>query len=411
MPAGDLSPVDGRQRNRPHFVRQDIRKAEPPEAASINIDCVGRWRESTKRSRCNARVSTGPEEDPGSLWKVMTPFCKLGHHHHPETDVADDTSALTIAKRTFSEFGNDDCPRLAAALSYYVVFSLPPLLVLILMVAGIFLSPDQVQGFIESQLDADQAEQVSTMISSAGERLSGGGLALILGIAGLIFSATGAFAQLQKALNTAWDVAPDPEEKGKEKVMHLVKKRLLSLGMIIVAAFLLVVALSLSGLISAFSEQIADLLAPIGISATAATVLSWLTDAVVSLAVVTLLFAAMFKVLPDVHVRWKDVGFGAFVTAILFVIGKLVVGWYIGQSNPGEAFGAAGSLAAIMIFVYYASMILLLGAEFTQVWARRHGRHIRPTKHAVHVVRETRHMRDSEEADVKAEREGDLQRR
>lgn len=322
--------------------------------------------------------------------------------------MASDSNILTVVKRTFSEFSGDDCPRMAAALAYYVVFSLPPLLVLILMISGVFMSSEEVQGYIEGQMSADQAEQISTMIESAEERLSGGSLAIFLGIAGLIFSASGAFAQLQKALNTAWDVGPDPDETGKDKVVHLITKRLLSLGMIIVAAFLLVIALSLSGLISAFSEQIAELLAPVGISAGAAGVLSWVADAVVSLAIVTLLFAAMFRFLPDVRIRWRDVIFGAFVTAILFVIGKLVVGWYIGQSNPGEAFGAAGSLAAIMIFVYYASMILLLGAEFTQVWARRSGRKIAPGKHAVRVIRETRAVRESDAPD---ERVGDLQRR
>ncbi|MFW5973453.1 MAG: YihY/virulence factor BrkB family protein, partial [Bacteroidota bacterium] len=191
-------------------------------------------------------------------------------------------------------------------------------------------------------------------------------------------------------------VQPDPDESGRAKIMHLVFKRLLSLLIIVATAILLVAALALSGIISAFSAQIADLLAPLGVPEVASLVLACAADAAFSLALIALLFAIMFKVLPDVNVRWKDVGFGAFVTAVLFVIGKLLIGWYMGQSNPGEAFGAAGALAAIMIFVYYASMILLLGAEFTQVWARRKGAGMEPSKHAVRVVEEKKPVRRSD---------------
>lgn len=311
--------------------------------------------------------------------------------------MADKPAPATLLKRTFKEFLEDDCPTMAAALSYYIVFSLPPLLVLLLLVAGFFMSPEQVEAWIQSQASPDDGAQIRSMIEGASERIEGGfSIGLILGIAGLIFSATGAFGQLQKALNAAWAVEIDPEESGKNKVIHLLSKRLLSLGMIVVVAFLIVVAMSISGVISAFSEQIAELVAPVGIGAEAAQVLAWTSDAVVSLVILTAVFALLFKVIPDVQVRWKDIRFGAFVTAVLFVIGKMVIGWYIGQSNPGEAFGAAGALAAIMIFVYYASMIVLLGAEFTQVWAQRQGEGIRPARHAVRVLTEKRHVRGTD---------------
>ena len=316
------------------------------------------------------------------------------------------TLRSNVVVSTFRDFFDDDCPRLAAALAYYVVFALPPLLVLILMVAAVFMSPAEVESWISGQLSPQQGEQIGAMVLSANQKLAAGStLALILGIAGLVFSATGAFAQLQKALNTAWEVEPDPEIKGARKILHMLTKRLISLGMIVVMAFLIVIAMSISGLISAFTGQIADFLAPIGLPTATAQALAWVADAVFSLIILTFIFGGMFMFLPDVRARWRDVVFGASITAILFVVGKILIGWYVGQSNPGEAFGAAAALGAILVFVYYASMIALLGAEFTQVWTRRQGRTIRPSKYAVKVVEERRHIRDDRSpADSTADR-------
>ena len=300
-----------------------------------------------------------------------------------------------VVVTTFRDFLDDDCPRMAAALAYYVVFALPPLLVLILMVTGVFMSAAEVEAWIGQQLSPRQGDQIGAMVESANQKLAAGStFALMLGIAGLLFSATGAFRQLQKALNSAWEVEPDPEIKGARKVLHMLTKRLISLGMIVVMAFLVVIAMSISGLLSTFTGQVADFLAPIGLPPAVAQVAAWTADAVVSMLVLTIIFGGMFMFLPDVRTRWRDVRFGAFITAILFVAGKILIGWYIGRSNPGEAFGAAAALAAILIFVYYASMIALLGAEFTQVWARRHGKAIRPSKYAVRVVEEKRHIRE-----------------
>ena len=294
---------------------------------------------------------------------------------------------MGLIKETFSEFADDDCPRMAAALAYYTVFALPPMLVIILLIAGMVVSPDRVMEVLQQQMSEGAASQVQTMVESANQTVAGGlSAALILSILGLIFSATGAFAQFQKALNAAWQVEPDPEQSGFAKVKSLAWKRLLSLGMILVVAFLLVVALVASGMISAFTDSIAAFLGDYGLSASVSTVLVWVTDAVLSILILWLLFAALFKVLPDARVRWKDVRVGALVTSVLFVIGKLAIGWYIGRSDPGSAFGAAGALAVILLFVYYAAMIVLLGAEFTQVWARRHGHTLRPAKDAVKVV-------------------------
>ena len=302
---------------------------------------------------------------------------------------------MGILKKTFKEFGEDDCPRMAAALAYYTVFALPPLLVLILMVAGLFVSPDEVMRLMQGQVSRNAAEQLQTMVDSANEKVSGGfSAALILSLLGLLFSASGAFAQLQSALNAAWAVEPDPEDKGAKKIIHILTKRFMSLGMIAVVAFLLIVTLILSGLIATFTESIAEFLGSYGLSGSMSTALVWAADAIVSITVLWLLFATIFKFLPDAKVQWKDVRVGALVTSILFVIGKIVIGWYIGSSDPGSAFGAAGSLAVILVFVYYASMIVLLGAEFTEAWATEHGHRVRPSKHAVRVVTHKEHIRD-----------------
>lgn len=296
-------------------------------------------------------------------------------------------TGFDIIKQTFSQFSRDECPQMAASLAYYTIFSLPPLLVIIILLLGLFLDPQQVEGWIQSEagsmVGADAASQIQTMIQGAQEKVQGGfSLGLILSIAGLLFGATGALTQLQTALNRAWSVKPDPEKGG---IMVIVMKRVLSFGLILTIAFLLLVSLVLSAVISVIANQLGGML-PGGISTAAV----WIINTAVSLAVITLLFATIFKFLPDAEVSWKDVGIGAFFTAVLFEIGKFLISLYIGQSNPGEAFGAAAALAILLVWVYYSAMILLLGAEFTEVWAQREGSGIRPEKGAVRVIREER---------------------
>ncbi len=298
--------------------------------------------------------------------------------------------AVQYTKQTLTEFKEDRCPMMAAALAYYTIFSLPPLLILVIMIAGIFVDPQQIQGSIQDQMQSmlgqQGAQQITTMIRNANRPGSGGPLAVILSLAALAFSATGAFFQLQKALNAVWEVEPDPEQGG---LKHMIVKRVLSFGMILVIAFLLLVSLIVSAMISAFGGFFADLL-PGAIG----PAFLWVLDLAVSLAIVFLLFAAIFKILPDVKLRWKDVWFGAAVTAVLFYIGKFIISFYLGRSNPGDAFGAAGSLAVILLWVFFSAMILFLGAEFTQVWARRRGESFEPKKGAVKVVEEKRRVRD-----------------
>lgn len=302
-----------------------------------------------------------------------------------------------MLKRTAKDFGDDDCPRMAAALSYYTVFSLPPLLLILLMVVGLFVDPagvrDTLSAEVGATLGADAADQIGAMIENASRPDTGGPLVWILGLAGLLFGATGALAQLQGALNRAWEVEPDPERGGWKLML---RKRLLSLGMILTLAFLMLVSLVLSALLGAVGGTVAEWL-PGGLSGAFLQAL----NTGLSLVAAAVLFAAIFKVLPDARVAWRDVWVGAAGTAVLFVAGKFLLGLWFARSDPGQAFGAAGALALILVWVYYSAMIFFLGAEFTQVWASERGRGIRPEEGAVRVIEEKRHVRP-DEAGVRA---------
>ncbi len=294
---------------------------------------------------------------------------------------------LELLKKTFSEFSDDDAPTMAAALAYYTVFALPPLLILLMMILGFFLDPSDLQGRIQDQMGnligPQAAEEVQAMIESADRPGTGGLLATLLSIAALLFSATGTFAQLQNALNKAWEVQPNPNQSKLTMVKSFALKRFFSLGMILVVAFLFLVSLALTTVLNVIGEQLSGLL-PGGIGVGVV----WVLNFALQFAVITLLFAAIYKVLPDADIAWENVWLGAAVTTVLFILGKVALGFYIGSSNPGEAFGAAGSLAVILVWVYYSAMIVLLGAEFTQVWASRDGTDIPPSEGAVRVVEE-----------------------
>jgi membrane protein len=283
---------------------------------------------------------------------------------------------IGLLKDAFKDFSDDECPVRAAALSYYTVFSLPPLLILILLIAGAIFDPAEVQRALTQQMGglmgAKGAEEIGTIMNQA-ERPGGRGVKALLGVAAIIFGATGSFLQLQGALNRAWEVEPDPKQGG---IKNLILKRILSLGMILGVAFLLLVSLAMSAALSAIGGMIGRLIP--GGSEVVAGIFSF----VLSFVVITGLFAAIYKVLPDARIAWKDVWVGALVTSLLFTVGKFLLGYYLGRSNPGEAFGAAGSLALILVWIYYSSMIVLFGAEFTQAWAIRHGRPIEPEEGA-----------------------------
>jgi membrane protein len=290
-------------------------------------------------------------------------------------------AVFALLRRSYREFMDDDCPTMAAALSYTTIFSLPPLLVLILLIAGAVFDPERVQNALQTQLGGlmgpSAATQIQTILEHAKRPEGGSLLVTLLGVAALLIGATGAFMQLQAGLNKAWEVKPDPKQGG---IKQFIRKRLFSFGMILVIAFLLLVSLVVSALLSALGQFLQALL-PAGISEG----LLYVVDLAVSLAAIATMFALMFKVLPDAQIAWKDVWPGALVTALLFVAGKFLIGFYLGRSNPGEAFGAAGALALILAWIYYSSLILLFGAEFTEAFAERRGHRIRPEPGAMRV--------------------------
>ena len=286
---------------------------------------------------------------------------------------------LKVLKRALKDFADDECPVRAAALAYYTVFALPPLLMLLIMVAGAVWDAQDVQRALEGQfaglVGSDGAKAIHGMIES-GDRLGSQGVVpTVLGVAALVFGATGAMLQLQGALNRAWEVRPDPQQGGWKR---FVAKRILSLGMILGVAFLLIVSLAITALLGAAGSSLTFIPEPV----------LQVVNFVVAFAVLTVLFAAIFKVLPDAKIEWRDVWVGAAATSLLFVIGKFVIGLYLGRNSPGDAYGAASALAVILVWIYYAGMIVLFGAEFTQAWATNRGAEIVPEKGAIRFDRE-----------------------
>jgi membrane protein len=259
---------------------------------------------------------------------------------------------------------DDKAPRLAAALSYYTAFSLPPLLVLLVGIGGFVLGTDLVQERLMNQIGQlvgdDSALLLNQAVSDA--QSSGSGAAVVIGIGALLLGATGVFGQLQDALNAIWEA----RRQKAGGIWHHIRSRLLSLAAVFGTAFLLLVSLAVSAAIGGIIEMAGrvDTFEPflVGI------------DLITSTAMITVLFALMFKFLPDVEIAWRDVWFGAFVTAVLFVIGKFGIGLYLSMSEVGSAYGAAGSLIVILAWIYYSALILFFGAELTQAWATAQGR-------------------------------------
>lgn len=286
-------------------------------------------------------------------------------------------SPLDLLKSTVSEFFEDDCPRMAAALSYYTVFSLPPLLVVLMMVASAAFDAETIErallGQVGDLIGPEGGRQLGSLLENL-EQPGGGPLRTAFGIGALLFGATAAFANLQASLNRVWEIAPDPRQ---HPVRNFLVKRVFSFAMILGIGFLLLVSLILSATLTFVGGQLSEWL-PGGMS----LALLHAADNAISFVVIGLLFGAIFKVLPDAAIRWRDVSVGAAVTALLYSLGKMGIGFYLGRADPGSAYGAAGSLAVLLLWVYLSANILLLGAEFTQVWSRKHGKRIIPEKGA-----------------------------
>jgi membrane protein len=277
----------------------------------------------------------------------------------------------TLAKETVSDWLSDDAPRLAASLAFYTLLSLAPIIVIAVAIAGLAFGAEAAKGQIAGELGAivggDAAKGVETVVASAQSPASGT-LATVVGIVTLFIGASGVFGELQFALNRIWEVKAR-EGRG---IWGEVKDRFFSFTMVLGVAFLLLVSLVLSAVLSAVGKGFTGLL-PGGEAV-------WqVVNFAFSFAMVAALFALIFKVVPDAEIRWADVWVGAAVTALLFTIGKSLLGLYLGKASVGSSYGAAGSLVVLVVWVYYSAQILFLGAEFTQVQARQRGREIKPT--------------------------------
>lgn len=288
-------------------------------------------------------------------------------------------TAWSMTRQTFEEWSNDKGGRLGAALSYYTVFSLAPLLLVVISIAGLVFGRQAAEGTLFGQLSGmvgpDAAHLIQSAVSKANQT-KGGILGTAIGIVVLLAGATGVVIELQGALDVVWKVEPKPNRG----VWGVVRTRLLSVAMILSLGFLLLVSLVVSAALSALSGWLRAVIGDVAI-------LSWLIDAVVALGVISTLIALIYKILPDAKVAWRDVWVGAIATAILFMIGKYLIGLYIGKASVGSAFGAAGSLAVLLVWIYYSAQIILLGAEFTRVYANRYGAKVRPSREAIPAER------------------------
>jgi membrane protein len=284
-------------------------------------------------------------------------------------------NAWALIKQTFTEWSNDKAPRLGAALSYYTIFALAPLLLVVIAVAGLVFGREAAQGQLLAQISGivgtDAGQAIQTMIAKAGAR-SGGVLATVVGIVTLGLGATGVVIELQDALNTVWKVIPKPGRG----IKGLVRDRLLSVAVVIGFGFLLIVSLVASAGLAAVGKVVHGWVP-------GWVVVGYLLNYGLSIGVIGVMLAMMFKFLPDVEIAWRDVWIGAAATSVLFHLGKYLIGLYVGRASVASSFGAAGSLAILLVWIYYTSQLILLGAEFTRVFANRFGSHVVPSDNAM----------------------------
>ena len=281
-----------------------------------------------------------------------------------------------MLKNSFSGFLNDRILSLSAALAYYTVFSVGPLLIVIVFICGFFFGREAIEGTIYGQIQGfvghDAALQLQEIIKSAA--IGGKGkVAAIIGIITLLIGATSMFAEMQDSINMIWELKPKP----KSAIWLFIKNRLLSFGVIGSLGFLLLVTLAVSGLIEALSHGLQSHFHVITVT------LFYIVDLILNFGIITILFGVIFKVLPDAKIKWKDVRAGAVATAILFMAGKFAISLYIANTNVGSTYGTAGSLVVLLVWIYYSSVILYFGAEFTKAFAMKYGGNIMPSDYAV----------------------------
>ncbi|PSF39477.1 ribonuclease BN [Aphanothece hegewaldii CCALA 016] len=284
---------------------------------------------------------------------------------------------FSLLKETFQEWQDDNASLLASSLAYYTIFSLAPLVILVIAIVGAIFGEEAAKGEIVSQIrglvGVEGAKVIESAIANSAQPNTSR-WASFISVVVLFFGASGVFGQLQDALNTIWNVKVKPGLN----ITNLIKKRILSFTAVIGIGFLLLVSLVINAAIAALNHYLSGFL-PGG------DFIWQFLNFALSFAVVTFLFALMYKFLPDVHITWRDVTVGAIITAFLFTIGKSLLGAYLGSGSFGTTYGAAGSLVVILLWVYYSAQILFFGAEFTQIYAKKYGSQIVPNDFAVHM--------------------------
>jgi membrane protein len=283
-----------------------------------------------------------------------------------------------LLKNTFTGFIDDKVVKLSGALAYFTVFSIGPMLIVIIFFADIFYGRAAIEGTVFSQIKGlvgnSAAVQIQETIKSAS--LSGkGAVTGIFGMVTLLIGATTVFAEIQDSINTIWGLKPKP----KKGWLKMLLDRLLSFSIVVSLGFLLLVSLIITGLVEALSQHLVKVFPDITV------VVIYILNLLITLVVVSLLFAIIFKILPDAKIKWRDVITGAMVTAVLFMMGKFAITFYIGSSNVSSAYGTAGSLVIILLWIYYSSLILYFGAEFTKAYATTYGGLIQPNDYAVWI--------------------------
>jgi membrane protein len=280
----------------------------------------------------------------------------------------------SILKDTFNGFIDDNAMRLGASLSYYTLFSLAPMLLIIISLGGIFFGREAVQGQVYEQIKgligSDAAKQVQEILKNA-QRSGQSTWAAVVGVITLLIGATGTFAEIQDAINFIWGLKAKP----KNGITKYLMTRFLSFSLIVSLGFLLLVSLVVNAVLNTFSQKVELLFSD------ATIYIFWVLNLLVVWGVITLLFTVIFKVLPDGKIKWKDAFVGAGFTSLLFMVGKYAIGLYLGNSSVGTTYGAAGSVVIILLWVYYSALILYFGAEFTKAYTNFYGRSIQPNKY------------------------------
>ena len=286
----------------------------------------------------------------------------------------DKKSTWALFKSSVAQWLEDQPFQMAASLAYYTIFSLAPLLIIVIAIAGFVFgqqaAEQQIVGKIQGTIGQPGAEALQGMLQNAGRQPKTGIVSAVLGFVALLFGAGGVVGQLQASLNTIWGVAPKPGQG----LSGFVRQRFISFAMILGIGFLLLVSLVFSAAVTGLAQLIGDFL-----------VLAYALDLLISFLFITALFAMIYKFLPDVQIQWRDVWIGAALTSLLFTIGKFLIGLYLGHSSVTSTYGAAGSLITILLWIYYSSLIFFLGAEFTQVYATQYGSGVAPAKNAAPI--------------------------